>query len=167
MAAINDDFFLAPERDACGARILNPQTNPTVLLVWAANRFNRSASRHYQTHFGINAMDWRMLAMLCKEPGIQVSAASPQIGYDKGAVSRSLANLAQMDLARFEIQGTNARNRQWFLTDKGLALYNRILDSALVRQQRLLEGFSMEEVLTLNSMLRRFMENLEQLDSDS
>ncbi len=164
---MNDEFFLESDGRNGGVQTLNLENNPTVLLVWAANRFNRSASRHYQDEFGISAMDWRMLVMLCKEPGVPVSAASPQIGYDKGAVSRSLAKLTELGLARSEVQGTNARNRLWFLTDKGFRLHNKILGSALERQRKLLKGFTRDEVLAFNAMLKKFMSNLEELGDDS
>jgi len=163
MAKINDEFFLEADVRNGGVQTLNLENNPTVLLVWAANRFNRSASRHYQDKFGISAMDWRMLVMLCKEPGVPVSAASPQIGYDKGAVSRSLARLTELGLARSEVQGTNARNRLWFLTDEGLKLHNQVLASALGRQRKLLKGFTMDEVVTFNAMLKKFIRNVEDL----
>lgn len=166
MNKINDEFFLESD-GRNGVQTLNLETNPTVLLVWAANRFNRSASRHYQDVFGISAMEWRMMVMLCKEPGVAVSAASPQIGFDKGAVSRSLAKLTELGLARSEVQGTNARNRLWFLTDKGLRLHNKILQAALHRQRELFNGFSRDEVEMFNAMLKKFMRNVEVLGTPS
>jgi len=166
MVRIKKEYFLETDGRNGGLQTLNLETTPTVLLVWAANRFNRSASRHYQDTFGISAMDWRMLVMLCKEPGVPVTAASPQVGYDKGAVSRSLARLTELGLARSEVQGTNARNRLWFLTDKGLALHNKILESALARQQKVLKGFTMDDVIALNAMLKKIMQNLEDIDDE-
>ncbi len=161
---VSTDYFVAQVGADGTARTLDLERNPTVLLVWAANRFNRNASRYYQTHFGITAMDWRMLVMLCSEPGISVSAASPVSGYDKGAVSRSLQNLEQLQLAEGRAEGRNNRHKQWYLTRKGQRLHDRILAAALERQQLLLSGMQADEVMQFNSLLKRFLHNLEQLE---
>jgi DNA-binding MarR family transcriptional regulator len=157
-----DSPFLTPEGN--GNRTLELEHNPTVLVVWAANRFNRLASRYYQTHFGISAMDWRMLVMLCKEPDIAVSEASALIGYDKGAVSRSLQALEEMKLVKSQVVGSNARNKRWRLTPKGQRMHDKILVAALERQNQLLEGFGPDEVQSFNRMLHRFLGNLDALE---
>lgn len=164
MKPLSADYFLTEARIDGVSQTLNLEHNPTVLLVWAANRFNRNASRYYQAHFGITAMDWRMLVMLCKDPGISVTAASPVSGYDKGAVSRSLHNLESMKLAEGRVEGTNSRNKLWHLTRKGKQLHDRVLAVAMKRQERLLEGMSADEIRQFNDLLQRFMQNLEVLE---
>lgn len=164
MKKISPDFFLTDAGSGPSAQTLELERNPTVLLVWAANRFNRNASRFYQDSFGITAMDWRMLVMLCKEPGIAVSAASLATGYDKGAVSRSLRNLEDMGLAQARVEGTNDRNKFWYLTRKGKSLHDKVLAEALDRQKRLLSGMSADDVLMFNTLLQKFMVNLDLLE---
>ena len=115
-------------------------------------------------HFGITAMEWRMLVMLCKEPGISVSAASPVSGYDKGAVSRSLHSLEAQKLAEGRVEGTNSRNKLWHLTRKGKQLHDRVLEAAMERQQQLLHGMSADEVKQFNDLLQRFLRNLDALE---
>ncbi|GAB2832432.1 hypothetical protein GCM10027073_71040 [Streptomyces chlorus] len=160
-----DEFFVEEVEVGDGekSKTLNLADNPTVLLVWAANRFNRSFSRHYQNEFGISAMEWRMLVMLCKEPDVPVTAASPAVGYDKGAVSRSLSKLAKLGLAEAKVLGNNPRNRLWHLTPAGYELHDRILKSALERHKQVLAGFTPQDVEKFNEMLRLFGENAENL----
>lgn len=166
MKKLTPDFFLTDPQAGSTSRTLEPERNPTVLVVWAANRFNRIASRYYQENFGITAMDWRMLGALCREPGLPVSAASLSSGYDKGAVSRSLHSLEAQGLAEGRVQGSNNRNKLWFLTRKGRTLHDKILDAALQRQMTLLEGMKPEDVLTLNALLQKFMDNMDTLETD-
>ena len=166
MKKISPSYFLTDEVSELSGRTLELERNPTVLLVWAANRFNRNASRFYQEAFGISAMDWRMLVMLCKEPGIAVSAASLATGYDKGAVSRSLRIIEQMGLAEGRAKGTNDRNKFWYLTRKGRQLHDKVLAAALERQKQLLTGMSAEDVVIFNALLQKFMTNLERLEAD-
>ena len=166
MKKISPSYFLTDEVSELSGRTLELERNPTVLLVWAANRFNRNASRFYQEAFGISAMDWRMLVMLCKEPGIAVSAASLATGYDKGAVSRSLRIIEQMGLAEGRAEGTNDSNKFWYLTRKGRQLHDKVLAAALERQKQLLTGMSAEDVVIFNALLQKFMTNLERLEAD-
>ena len=166
MKKISPSYFLTDEVSELSGRTLELERNPTVLLVWAANRFNRNASRFYQEAFGISALDWRMLVMLCKEPGIAVSAASLATGYDKGAVSRSLRIIEQMGLAEGRAEGTNDRNKFWYLTRKGRQLHDKVLAAALERQKQLLTGMSAEDVVIFNALLQKFMTNLERLEAD-
>jgi len=158
-------FLFRPEDTAGGERVtLSFRRTPTVLLTFAANRFTRAASRLYQRRFGIGAMDWRMLVMLAREPGSGVSHAGRTIGIDKGAVSRSLQRLAKRGL----VEATDGPpNRPgWRLTDAGGDLHDRILDLAMTRQGRLLDGFSEDEIRAFNDYLQRFLSNLDRLKTE-
>lgn len=169
MNELDDALFLVAVTDEAESEThhtLSFSRSTTVLLTFAANRFTRSASRFYQQRFGMGAMDWRMLVMLTREPDASVSRASAVIGIDKAAVSRSLGRLEEAGLAIASTPTSNPRRRSWRLTKKGHQLHGEILDVALARQRRLLQGFSAEEVEQMNDMLRRFMANLEAMDSE-
>ena len=165
--SLDTDFFLNEESDAGQGKTLEFDRNPTVLLVFAANRFTRSAARFYQDEFGIGAMDWRMLVMLTKERDIPVARASKVIGIDKAAVSRSLGRLAEKGLAQFATPQGDSRRKTWSLTGKGVDLHAVILKEALNRQEKLLQGFSKEEVLLFNGFLKRLQDNIIELDQAS
>jgi DNA-binding MarR family transcriptional regulator len=53
------------------------------------------------------------------------------------------------------------------LTPKGRALHDEILQVALSRQKQLLEGFTPEEVAAFNDYLKRFLANLEELNTSN
>ena len=148
-----------------GARTLDLGQSPTVLLVFAANRFTRIWSRYLQTRFDLGAMDWRMMVMLTAEPGSSVSRASQVINIDKGAVSRALARLEAKGLARAESPSSYPHRRTWSLTRAGSALHDEILEIALSRQRQILGGFTVEDVGQLNGYLRRILDNLGGLES--
>jgi DNA-binding MarR family transcriptional regulator len=148
-----------------GGRTLNLDKSPTFHLVVTANRFTRSASRVYQARYGIGAMEWRMLVMLTQEPGAGVARAVEVIGIDKAAVSRALGRLEDKGLARAEAPSTDPRRRAWRLTADGHALHDRMLQDALDRQERILEGLSLEDVASLTRMLRHIASNIEALDA--
>lgn len=165
---LDPTFFLS---DPSGPGDLSPtldfDKNPTVLLVFAANRFTRNSARYYHQRYGIGAMDWRMMVMLTKEPDIPVSRASKVIGIDKAAVSRSLGRLHENALVEAKIPTGDSRRKTWSLTEKGHQLHAEILEIALSRQQKILKGFSKTEILSLNAMLGRLLENISALDEEA
>jgi DNA-binding MarR family transcriptional regulator len=168
MQDLPDDMFLVhPDGTADGPAetTLSFTRAPSVLIAFAGNRFTRSAARHYQKTFGIGAMDWRMLVMLTREPGSPVSHAARTIGIDKAAVSRSLQRLEKAGLAVPETTGSDSRRKSWSLTAEGHALHARMLQSALERQARLLDGFTEEEAEAFSAYLRRFLANLDRLNA--
>lgn len=166
MAADNDeligaDYFLtsAEGRDPT----LSFSRSPTVLLQFAAGRFTRAASSIYQKRYGIGATEWRVLVMLTRHPGAGVQDAAETIGIDKGAVSRALSALGKKGLVLSSESGEDGRRRSWTLTKAGRKMHAEILQIALDRQLKLLRGFSAQEVAAFVDMLRRFLDNLEDL----
>lgn len=169
MPPLPDDMFLVhPDGsdDGPAETTLSFTRAPSVLIAFAGNRFTRSAARHYQKEFGIGAMDWRMLVMLTREPGSPVSHAARTIGIDKAAVSRSLQRLEKAGLAVPESAASDGRRKSWSLTAEGHALHARMLESALERQAKLLEGFTKEEAEAFAGSLRRFLANLDALNAE-
>lgn len=160
---MDQDFFLS-ETSGANSQTLDFDKSPSVLLVFAANRFTRSTARLFQTDYGIGAMDWRMLVMLTKETDIPVSRASRIIGIDKAAVSRSLARLEKLQLAKASTPKGDSRRRIWKLTKKGRQLHDKILLVALQRQQQILKGFDNDDILKLNHYLQTMLENIITLD---
>lgn len=159
-----DELFLVSvpgADDGTSQETLSFGRSPTVLLTFAANRFTRSAARYYRERFGIGAMDWRMLVMLTREPGSSVSHAARTIGIDKAAVSRCLRRLERSALT---VPGEGEQRRCWYLTSEGRALHDEVLELALARQRKLLDGFSEEDVGRLNRYLSLFLKNLDQLN---
>lgn len=161
-----DEMFLT-ELEQPGRQTLSFSRSPTVLLNFAANRFTRNASRHYQSAFGIGAMDWRMLVSLTRNPGSRVSHASTTIGIDKGAVSRSLTRLEKAGLVEAQCNSPDERRKEWFLTDRGQELHDTVLVAALERQKHLLRGFSRQDVSELNRLLSKLLENLDGSEAEN
>ena len=168
MTELTDDLFLIHPNDSPAspaAPTLDFTRTPTVLLTFAGNRFTRSAAKDYLDRFGIGVMDWRMLVMLTREPGSSVSHAARTIGIDKAAVSRALQRMEKAGLVTAQSQHSDDRRKDWTLTDEGHALHARILQRALERQRHLLDGFDPADVEAFTGYLRRFLSNLEALNS--
>lgn len=165
--SLPDEMFLVTadgSPDDPAAPTLSLRSSPVVLVTFAGNRLTREATRAYQAEFGIGVMDWRMLVMLTRSPGCSVAQAARVTGIDKAAVSRSLQRLESNDLAISETLGGDERRKSWSLTPKGQTLHGRILPRALERQNKLLRGFSQDDITRFTDYLQRFLVNIETAD---
>lgn len=127
------------------------------VLVWVSNQVANSASRLYRQEFGIGITDWRVLVYIEIYPWSTGAEASNFIGLDKGAVSRSVAHLLELGLLKSKSDGL--RKIKYATSAAGKKLYQRILKTALAREEALLTGFSPSERELLLQFLHRLLEN--------
>lgn len=122
-------------------------------LTFLAGKLSSGASAAYRPRFGIGITDWRIMALLAAEPWVVASHICNSTGLDKGAVSRSVRSLQDLDLIDITPDRRDQRKQLIALTSKGVALHNRIVDLAVAREQALLEGLSEAERETLLRLL--------------
>jgi len=128
------------------------------VLVWVSNQLSNSASRLYRKEFGIGITDWRVLVYIEIYPWSTGAAVSSFIGLDKGAVSRSLSHMVESGLLQSQSDGLRKVN--YATTLAGKRLYQRILKTALAREEALLTGFSADERELVLRFLHRMLKNL-------
>lgn len=131
------------------------------VLVWASNQVANSASRLYRQEFGIGITDWRVLVYIEIYPWSTGAEASNFMGLDKGAVSRSVAHLRERGFLKSKSEGL--RKIKYATTAAGKKLYQRMLKTALAREEALLAGFSSNERELLLQFLHRLLENQSKL----
>lgn len=161
---LDRDMFLVDVKDwRTGEpfQTLSISRTPAMLLSFAANKFTEAASDYFADRLGLGSVDWRMLLLLARFPGITAMEASKTIGVDKGTVSRAASRLTRRALITAGDLHANGRSRGLFLTPAGRAIHDQILDIAVSQQIALLQGFNADEALLLADMLRRFASNLE------
>jgi len=134
---------------------------PAMLLSFAANKFIEAASNYFKQKFGLGAVDWRMLFLLARMPGITAVQSAKTIGVDKGTVSRSVARLIKKKLIVAGELHANGRSRGLSLSPAGRVLHDKILIVAIDQQEHLLDGFKPSEVTSFCDLLLRFTRNLE------
>jgi DNA-binding MarR family transcriptional regulator len=140
---------------------LSISRTPAMLLSFAANRFTEAASDYFAERLGLGTVDWRMLLLLARLPGITAAQASKTIGVDKGTVSRSASRLTRRNLITAGELHANGRSRSLYLTSAGREMHDRILEIAVNQHLELLRGFTPEEARLMADLLRRFTRNLE------
>lgn len=135
------------------------------LVTFLSNKLSSGASACYRKHYGIGVVEWRMLSMLAVENGISGNRICQVIGLDKSAVSRALQALESAGHVRSETDAQDARRSTVSLTVAGRALHDRVLTTAIEREQRLLSDLSANEVDTLINLLNRLNAQIENVNS--
>ena len=160
---IDEMFLVEVDEPTSGTRIrtFSISRTPTMLLSFAANKFMEDASRYFREKFDLESVDWRMLFLVARMPGITAAEASKTIGVDKGTVSRCVARLLQNGLISTGELHANGRSRGLFLTSAGVVMHDRIREHALAKQAELLSDFDANDVNVFCDLLRRLSRNLE------
>jgi DNA-binding MarR family transcriptional regulator len=127
----------------------------SALLHNLSTRLTSGASMLYRHRFGLGMTEWRMMALLAKEPWITPQRICQVIGMDKAAVSRTMRVLERRSLVAIRPHNTRTRSVELALTDTGVALHNRIVVISLERERRLVSSLSDAETASLVEMLRR------------
>jgi DNA-binding MarR family transcriptional regulator len=109
---------------------------------------------------GINVTRWRILAVLAMGDGITITEIIDRAMMQQSALSRALMNMEKEDYVRRVLRRADARYVEVFLTDKGRALFNSLNIVVRRRQQRLLKGFSPQEVAAAFAVVRRMSRNI-------
>lgn len=135
--------------------VLDLERYVPALLVFLANKLTSGASAILRRHFGVGTTEWRIMAMLGVEPWIAAGRVCKVIGFDKAAVSRSLALLQDKGLVCARAHASDGRSLVYALTDRGWRLHGRILAISLEREQRLLGDLSAAEREVLIGLLNR------------
>jgi DNA-binding MarR family transcriptional regulator len=131
-----------------------------------ANRLAQAASRLYNRKFGIGLTEWSCLSTLAKEEEISASRICEMSGFDKGLISRGLSSLEAKGFIQSRPVKDHNRKRLIRFTPAGRALYLEVLELALIREERLLEGLSLQQRAALLTALRVMQGNATRLAAE-
>ena len=136
------------------------------LITFIANKLSRSATVFYQSAFGVNVTEWRILSLLAIEPEISASRICHVIGFDKGPVSRTLAGCRSAGWSH-PGRRQDGRTHSISLTAKGRATHDKVIVVALERERRLLSCLKQDEREILIGLLLRVHGNLDAVTGQS
>ncbi len=129
-------------------------------ITFIANKLSNSATAFYQKNFAINVTEWRIMSLLAIEPGIPASRICQVIGFNKGPVSRTLAEMEKRGLIAIRTDPDDGRTHSISLSAKGRATHDKVIVAALDRERRLLSCLDRNEQEALIDLLRRLHDNL-------
>ncbi|MFC0241291.1 MarR family winged helix-turn-helix transcriptional regulator [Rhodopseudomonas telluris] len=152
---------------APSAQTLDLERYVPAFITFIANKLSNSATAFYQREFGVNVTEWRIMSLLAIEPGIAASRICQVIGFNKGPVSRTLADMQQRGLIAIRSDPNDGRTHSISLTAKGRSTHDKVIVAALDRERRLMSCLDAGEQEVLIDLLRRLHNNLGAVTGES
>jgi DNA-binding MarR family transcriptional regulator len=134
------------------------------LLALLSNNLVYRESRALRTRFGLGTNDWRVISAIGIRPGITATEISEFVAMNKAIVSKSVGVLTGRRLI-VQVEDTG-RARHLFLTPAGAEMHDAMLPISMRGQEIILADLSAEDVTQLNSLLRRLLAHVRELQSD-
>lgn len=144
-----------------GRQIVDISTYTPYFLSAVNNALSRGASKHYLKIFGVGIVEWRVISMLAIEPRIPASRICVVIYLDKSGTSRALKRLAELEFVEYESSLADPRRKVWWLSPKGYKLHDQILEVALEREQKLIEGVKPDDLEAFLRVIRQMRRNVD------
>jgi DNA-binding MarR family transcriptional regulator len=121
-----------------------------------SNTVSQGIAHIYQQDHDLTVIEWRIIAVLGRYPGLTASQVVDRTVMDKVAVSRAVKRLLERGLLKRSTHGMDRRRRHLELTEKlGCETFASIVPRARNYETALLDGFSNEEVRSLVELLGR------------
>ena len=126
-------------------------------LAVLSNTVSTTVARAYDKRFSVSIPEWRVIAVLGRFPGLSAVEVAGRTLMDKVAVSRAVTKLIKNGRIDREFADADKRRSILHLSEEGKQLHDEIAQLALQFERDLLQGFSEEEVETLNSIMERLL----------
>ncbi len=131
-----------------------------------SNTVSQGIAHIYQQDHDLTVIEWRIIAVLGRYPGLTASQVVERTVMDKVSVSRAVKRLLERGLLKRRTHGSDRRCRTLELTNSnGAKVFESIVPRARKYEQGLLSGLDADEIHTLVSLLSRLQESALHLDS--
>lgn len=117
----------------------------------------------YRRRFGLSIPEWRVIAVLSRNPGISAARVAELTRMDEVAVSRAVSRLLRAGRIARSVASDDRRRSVLSVSEAGAAVYREIAPLALRLERDLLEGLSRTQRETLDRMIDRLMRRAETL----
>ncbi len=114
------------------------------------------AARLFESRFGLDVHELRVLRLVGDQPGVTFTTLSRQTKFERSATSRILSSLIKGGLVRREIDENDARHFRLYVTADGQALRERADPLSLELETLILSVLS----LTEQAEFRRILDKL-------
>ena len=126
-------------------------------LAVLSNTVSTTVARAYDKRFSVSIPEWRVIAVLGRFPGLSAVEVAGRTLMDKVAVSRAVTKLIKNGRVEREFADADKRRSILNLSEDGKKLHDEIATLALEFERDLLQGFSQEEIGSLNSTMERLL----------
>lgn len=144
----------------CGSFLFELDEFLPYRLSLLTNTVSAGIARSYRDQHKISVIEWRIMAVLGRYPGLTAKEISERTAMDKVAISRAVKNLvARGLLQRVTDPGDRRRIHLQLSPDLGQNLLKEIIPLAQAYEQNLLEALTPKEQSSLSSLLGKLQKN--------
>ncbi|RMD90002.1 MAG: MarR family transcriptional regulator [Alphaproteobacteria bacterium] len=135
-------------------------------LIHVSSLLSLGVSRLFQARFGLGIREWRVLAILGYYGPSSAAELVGQAAFDKATVSRAIKRLERQGYVRRGPHPKDARRRLIYLTEKGVALHDRVAPISRLRRRVIESALTEEERTALSVILEKLRRQLEWLNAE-
>ncbi|HET6565461.1 MAG TPA: MarR family transcriptional regulator [Xanthomonadales bacterium] len=130
-----------------------------------SNTVSEGIAHIYQQDHDLTVIEWRIIAVLGRYPGLTASQIVERTVMDKVSVSRAVNRLLDRGMLKRDTHGSDRRYRNLELTEKlGRKTFESIVPRARNFEQALVSALSEAEIETLVELLDRLEQSAIRLD---
>ncbi len=118
-----------------------------------ANTMSTAIAAHYKRRFGLTIPEWRIMAVLAREPGLTAAEVAERTAMDKVAVSRGVARLTATGHLVGRAVRSDLRRVSLRLSARGRAVYEEVAPWALAYERAVLGDLSAAQQRALDAVL--------------
>ena len=119
----------------------------------------RAGHRWSETLYDLSLNEWRMLALVQAHEPVRAGDVAELMLMDKSQLSRLIRSLTAKSLIKSNPDKEDARAITLSLTEKGQMLFEEIMAQVMLRNERVLEALSPDEVTQFDGLLDRLIDH--------
>lgn len=150
-----------------------PHPSPDVLILEEflpfrlsvlSNRISSAVAKLYESRFDLKLPEWRIMAILGRNPNLTASQIVDISQMDKVAISRAVKRLVAMGRLTATDDPDDARRQRLNLSEAGWKIYEQIVPLALRVEEKLLARMSEDERAALQDAITRLSQAAARLE---
>lgn len=118
-----------------------------------ANTMSSTLAGAYAERFQLSIPEWRVLAVLARNPDLSAAQVAQRTAMDKVAVSRAVASLYRTRRVERSVVASDRRRSHLRLTAAGQAVYDEVVPLALAFEDSVLRGITEKNRVALHGLL--------------
>jgi DNA-binding MarR family transcriptional regulator len=130
------------------------------------NTVSQGIAQSYRREHDISVIEWRILAVLGRFPGLTASEVVERTAMDKVAVHRAVKSLMARQLLQRKTDPSDRRRRRLNITTKaGQRVLKEVIPRAREYERNLLDALSKDEIRALDRVIEKLQKRAETIAS--